>query len=67
MLTAMPFKSPRALERKLADELRPIACAPIPPRTDRRFANWDPSEIFPPGRWGQYWLGPAKPKPRRAA
>ena len=50
------------LREKLARELRLIACAPIPARGDKRFAKWDPDLIFPPGRWGEFPLRPAKPR-----
>ena len=40
------------LRQKLSRELRAIACAPIPVRGDKRFKDWDPERIFPPGRWG---------------
>ena len=58
-LTLMPFKSPRALARKLESELRQIACAPIPTRGDSHFENWNPEIVFAPGRWGDFKLHPA--------
>ena len=59
------FGSRRALREKLARELRIIACAPIPARGDKRFRKWDPNLVFPPGRWGEFQLHPAKPKTSR--
>jgi hypothetical protein len=53
------------LREKLASELRLIACAPIPERGDKRFRKWDPNLIFPPGRWGEFPLLPAKSRPAR--
>jgi hypothetical protein len=37
-----------SLRRKLAHELRSIACEPVPSREDKRFNQWDPERIFPP-------------------
>jgi hypothetical protein len=60
----LAFAHRRLLRQKLTAELRQIACAPIPSRHDKRFKNWDPNKIFPPGRWGQMVLRPAKPAAR---
>jgi ABC-type Na+ efflux pump permease subunit len=59
------FRKRRVLREKLARELRLIACAPIPARGDKRFRKWDPDRIFPPGRWGEFQLFPAKPRRSR--
>ena len=58
----MSFGRRRALREKLARELRLIACASIPTRGDKRFRKWDPELVFPPGRWGEFQLFPAKRK-----
>jgi hypothetical protein len=42
----------RSLRHKLGRELRSISCEPIPSREDKRFNQWDPDRIFPPGHWG---------------
>ena len=68
LATLIVFKNPLPLREKLKRELRDIACAPIPPRGDKRFKRWDPKLIFPPGRWGELVLHEAKPnrlRPRR--
>jgi hypothetical protein len=53
------FGNRGTLRDKLMRELRDIACAPIPSRSDKRFKNWDAKRIFPPGRWGYFELHPA--------
>jgi hypothetical protein len=52
------FGNRGTLRDKLVRELRDIACAPIPARSDKRFKNWDAKRIFPPGRWGYFELRP---------
>jgi ABC-type transport system involved in cytochrome c biogenesis permease component len=55
------FSRRRTLREKLTKELRDIACAAIPARGDKRFKNWNPQQIYPPGRWGYFdlsWPGP---------
>jgi ABC-type Na+ efflux pump permease subunit len=52
------FGNRGTLRDKLVRELRDIACAPIPARSDKRFKNWDAKRIFPPGRWGYFELHP---------
>ena len=59
------FSQVHILRNKLSDELRRIACAPIPARSDKRFKGWDPRKIYAPGVWGDLELRPAVPtKPR---
>jgi hypothetical protein len=41
-----------ALRRKLARELRSIACEPLSSRGDKRFSQWHLAGIFPRGWWG---------------
>jgi len=58
IVTLAAFGNRGTLRDKLARELRDIACAPIPARSDKRFKNWDAKRIFPPGRWGYFELHP---------
>lgn len=55
------FNTVQTLRNKLNDELRRIACAPIPARNDKRFKGWKPGRIYPPGSWGELKLKPAMP------
>ena len=65
MAALSAFNKVRILRDKLNDELRRIACAPIPAPTDKRFKGWDPLKIYAPGVWGDLKLRPAVPaKPR---
>lgn len=59
------FGSAGKVREKLERELRDIACAPIPKPGDKRFRNWDPDKVFPPGRWGELLLVPGKKQPTR--
>ena len=65
-LAAKSFNRKSVIWTKLRTELRLIACAPIPVRGDKRFKRWDPELIFPPGRWGDLVLQPAKPSSARS-
>jgi hypothetical protein len=56
IVTLAAFGNRGTLRDKLIRELRDIACAPIPTRSDKRFKNWDAKRIFPPGRWGYFEL-----------
>jgi len=58
IVTLAAFGNRGTLRDKLMRELRDIACAPIPARSDKRFKNWDAKRIFPPGRWGYFELDP---------
>jgi ABC-type Na+ efflux pump permease subunit len=58
VVTLAAFSNRGTLRDKLIRELRDIACAPIPSRSDKRFKNWDAKRIFPPGRWGYFELRP---------
>lgn len=58
------FQGAGKVREKLVRELRDIACAPVPKPDDKRFKNWDPDKVFPPGRWGEFILVPGE-KPTR--
>jgi hypothetical protein len=59
------FGRRRAVRDKLAVELKWIAAAPIPSRGDKRFKSWNPTAVYPPGRWGELELRPAAHRKRR--
>lgn len=52
------------LREKLIVELRLIAVAPAPARSDKRFRKWNPKQIHPPGVWAALDVVPVPHIPR---